>query len=430
VTGYAELTGRKVIPTFAASSACLFILQGTGTKSIPLAERNIWIGAYAPPAPWISMVAVTNLERSIGRRLDIVHIYTAWGEEWGAYNGETVRQLHSATSNGRRALITWEPWVLGQGADQDKFALRRIAAGSFDDYIRRWARGLRDFPSITYLRPMHEMNGDWYSWCIGVNGNSVGDYIRAWRRMWVIFAQEQVSNVRWIWCPYAADSSASNMFELAYPGDRYVDLLGLDVYNWGTGARSDCKVGESNMWRTVTECLAPSYRRISSLASQPIWLPEIGCAEQGGDKSQWFRDLLDSPDYGRISALVFFDADKERDWRVTASTSSRTAVARSLEGTTPAAEAAIAPTPPFEVQATRGSNMIEISWSTIEDGSGLDFFAICVFLRNDVVGTVLVGPQSRNYFFLTPDQRIQYSFAVRTVNRFGASAMSPRTTPT
>jgi hypothetical protein len=368
-----------------------------------------------------------ELEKAIGRRLDIVHVYTAWGETWGRYNNETIKQLYSATSSGRRALITWEPWVLGQGVDQDDFSLGRIAIGDYDVYIRMWARGLRGFPGVVFLRPMHEMNGDWYPWCVGVNGNSAQDYVRAWQRMWTIFAQERAFNVRWVWCPYSVDSRSSNGFELTYPGGQYVDILGLDVYNWGTQAPRDHNDGEPDKWEAVNRCLGPAYSRISSLGPQPMWLPEIGCAERGGDKAQWLGDLLDSPDYDRISALIFFDTNKERDWRVNSSPASRVAVSRSLAGTSPASEAEIAPAPPFEVQAERGSKMIKVSWSAAEDVSAL-VFVVSVFAGSEVLRTFIAGPSSRHYVFTDMTEHISYSFAVQAASRFGASAMSQKAT--
>jgi beta-mannanase len=421
------LSRREVIALFSASLPCLLTRSDADSNSlVPLTERDVWIGAYAPPAPWLSMTPVTKLENSIGRRLDIVHIYTAWGEEWGAYSSEIVRQLSSAVSDGRRALITWEPWTLGQGVNQDEFSLRRIARGSFDSYIRTWAKGLGGFPGTVYLRPMHEMNGDWYPWCVGVNGNRPQDYTRAWRRMWSIFQQEHVTNVRWIWCPYAVDD-ASKVLEQTYPGDRYVNLLGLDVYNWGTSVHYSQDASGSNRWRPVEECLEAAYRRISGFAPQPVWLPEVGCAEDGGDKAQWLKDLLGSPGYDRISAVVFFDVDKERDWRVDSSLASVNAVAASLAGTRPANESEISPPTPFGVRAERWLKAIKVSWSVTGNVSTL-IYAITIFADGEALKTLNIGSSGR-YTFRRPIKYRSYSFAAQSISQFGASAMSEQSAP-
>ena len=45
----------------------------------------------------------------------------------------------------------------------------------------------RNQAGARYLRPMHEMNGNWYPWAEGVNGNVAGDYVNAWRHVRAIF---------------------------------------------------------------------------------------------------------------------------------------------------------------------------------------------------------------------------------------------------
>ncbi len=321
------------------------VAGGDGQSSaVPLARRGIWIGAYVPPSPWESMNAVRDLERSIGRRLDVVHIYKAWGEAWGLYDDRTVRELTLATADNRRALITWEPWVHSQGVNQPSFSLASIATGEHDAYIRSWAYGLRDFPGIVYLRPMHEMNGNWYPWAGGVNGNSATDYIAAWHHMHGVFAQAGVGNVRWVWSPYALDVPTWNRFEAYYPGDEYVDVLALDAYNWGAGgghpeddgsAQYSTDSNGGSRWQDVDELLSDPYQRLAKIGRQPVWLAEVGSAEQGGDKATWLRTLLESRGYDRVTAIVWFDADKERDWRITSSARVAATVARALAGTHP-----------------------------------------------------------------------------------------------
>ncbi len=381
----------------------------------------------APPAPWESMDTITDLENSILGSLDVVHIFTAWGETWGVYDNELVRQFESATSRGRHVLVTWEPWHAGQGICQADYSLAQIARGVHDDYIRSWACGIRSFSNLVWLRPMHEMNGDWYPWCIGVNGNTPEDYIAAWRHIRGLFDEEQVTNVRWVWCPYMVDIPASNSFEAAYPGDQCVDLLGLDVYNWGTKLNSSDGGDAPGPWEGVRECLSPSYERIIRLAPQPVWLAEVGCAEGGGSKAQWLRDLLEAHDYDRISALIFFDVYKERDWRVRSSSTSMNAVAQSVKDRPPAAEMAVSPPTPFAVRARRMPDVIEVAWTTVADGVDLTS-TVTVFIGAEYSYTVDVGAASY-YILPNPKEKSLYSFSVRAVGIFGSSAMSRPSEP-
>ena len=62
---------------------------------------------------------------------------------------------------------------------------------------------------------------------------------------------------------------------------------------------------------------ADAYKRLLALApSKPIWIGEIGCAPEGGDKAAWVLKMFSewATRYPRIEAIVWFNLDKERDW--------------------------------------------------------------------------------------------------------------------
>jgi len=269
-------------------------------------------GAYTPPAPEVGMEKALELERQLNRRLDIVSWYQHWGG-WGVdFNSAWVI---AAAADGRVPMITWEPWTPGL-ADQPAYRLARIASGAFDPYILTWAISLKNYGRPVYLRPMHEMNGNWYPWGGTVNGNSAADYVAAWRHMHGIFSAAGATNVRWVWSPLAENTPnvPENAFERYYPGTRYVDVLALDGYNWGADA------AEYGGWRSFDEIFAGAYARISRLGSQPVWIAEVGSGPTGGDKAAWVRDMFGSAaHYPRLSALIWFNQWKERDWRATSS---------------------------------------------------------------------------------------------------------------
>lgn len=79
------------------------------------------------------------------------------------------------------------------------------------------------FPIV--FRPWHEMNGDWFWW--GSKNINPEEYIRLYRITVDYMRDQGVRNVLYAWSP---DTRAS--FE-HYPGDDYVDILGLDLYEPG-----------------------------------------------------------------------------------------------------------------------------------------------------------------------------------------------------
>lgn len=118
--------------------------------------------------------------------------------------------------------------------------------------------------------------------------------------------------------------------ERYYPGDAYVDVLALDGYNWGT-------VRPWSTWRSFEDIFAGPYARVTAIGPQPVWLAELASTGEGGDKAAWVRDMLASTAFPRITALVWFNQDKETDWRIDAAADVIEAARAGLAGGDPAA---------------------------------------------------------------------------------------------
>jgi hypothetical protein len=278
----------------ASLTACAADFQDVPAAPSGAATTAVKFGAYTYRGIWSGTGPVLQLEAELGRRLDIVHWYMNWTHDWDA------SLLESFRSSGRVPLISW------QSHDQP---VTEIAAGRYDDYILSWARGVREYGGPVYLRPFPEMNGDWTGW----NGNPAA-LVLAWQRMADLFRSEGASNVRWVWSPNVTDEprTADNRMELYYPGDDHVDVLALDGFNWGDTRPA---IG----WRSFEEVFSSGYQRITALGGQPVWFAETASAEQGGDKAAWIIDMFTTEAFPRLDAIVWFNEDKETDWRVTSS---------------------------------------------------------------------------------------------------------------
>jgi beta-mannanase len=138
-----------------------------------------------------------------------------------------------------------------------------------------------------------------------------------------VFTAVGATNVRWVWTPIVEYGGSTPLAGL-YPGDGSVDVVGLDGYNWGS---TKPNIG----WKSFSQVFGPSLTRVRSLSRKPLWIAEIGCTEQGGSKAAWVDDMFATVAAdSRIDALVWFDADKETDWRINSSTSSLAAFERGL----------------------------------------------------------------------------------------------------
>jgi beta-mannanase len=219
-------------------------------------------------------------------------------------------------------MITWQPWNHRNSINnQPEYQLQDITNGNHDAYIHTFARDAAAYGKTIYLRPMQEMNSDWFPWGVCTNGNSPSQYAPAYRHIVDIFRAEGASNVKFVWTPNI-QTNCSN-YQTLYPGDTYVDWVGLDGYNWGTSQ-------SWSTWQSPTQLFKASYDELVSVASgKPAMIAEYGSAEQGGDKAAWIRDLyLDAvpnqmPNIKLI--MVYHEVWSGVDWRVNSSAASMAA---------------------------------------------------------------------------------------------------------
>jgi hypothetical protein len=78
-----------------------------------------------------------------------------------------------------------------------------------------------------FFGTMEEMNAPWWPW-----GQS-SKFVAAWKRAWDIFERAGVNKyATWVWEPYCIDAAPKVDYpDRYYPGDEYVDWIGLSAYN-------------------------------------------------------------------------------------------------------------------------------------------------------------------------------------------------------
>ncbi|UCD35319.1 MAG: hypothetical protein JSU90_00380, partial [Nitrospiraceae bacterium] len=67
-----------------------------------------------------------------------------------------------------------------------------------------------------------------------------------------------------------------------------------------------------------------AYKTLTALSRCPVMIGEMACTGAGGDKARWITDALHVIEkrFPRIGALIWFDVQKECDWRIGSSSES------------------------------------------------------------------------------------------------------------
>lgn len=260
------------------------------------------------------------IESDIGTHIAILSYFRAWNY---CRIENDLQWLHEITDTDRTVMITWEPWLIPADSsnpqNQPNFSLKTILAGQHDHYIEQFAHAVSQLSRHIILRPMHEMNGFWYPWCGTVNGNSPADFIKTWLHLRGIFNRVGATNVKWVWSPYASSypNTGENRIPAYFPGDEFLDMAALDGYNWGSSR-------DWSVWKEFAELFGDGYDQISALTSKPLMVAETACAEDGGSKAEWIDRMFESLQerFGKVETLIWFDVDKECDWRISSSKAS------------------------------------------------------------------------------------------------------------
>jgi mannan endo-1,4-beta-mannosidase len=234
------------------------------------------------------MAHVTAFQRATGAHIELVEFYNPFTSPFQR------REAQQATALGALPLIQLNP---------RNVSLARIAAGRYDERIRRYADAVRAFRCRVVISWGHEMNGWWYTW--GLPWTKPATFIAAWRRIHDIFAREDARNVIWSWDPthlyqHYANKSASLASEW-YPGNAYVDWIGLDGY---------LRAGQ-----TFEDIFGRQLRNIRSMTGKPVYIAETGVAG-GPNQASQIAGLFAAVKKYRLAGLVWFDLDGTQPWRL------------------------------------------------------------------------------------------------------------------
>ena len=267
--------------------------------------HGVYLGVFNP-AILSSQARIETWERRHSARVAIVNSYQQWLSGDTAFHPERASAVAAA---GGVLMITWEPWAKPRNSvhstDQPRVRLKLIAAGRFDGYIEQWARAAAAYRGPLLIRFMQEMNGTWYPWAYGENGNTARDFVAAWRHVHDIFQAAGATNVRWVWAINTFTGIHQGLpIERFYPGRRYVDWVSMTGFNWGAPQSS----------RTVHDVFGRTLRALTQLR-KPIMISEVGTVAGWGNARAWIRSvLIDLPRrHPSVRAIVWFDDKYDHD---------------------------------------------------------------------------------------------------------------------
>lgn len=197
-----------------------------------------------------------------------------------------------AAGKGAMVLDQWQPRGTTNAA---------VAAGTDDAFIRQYAQAVASVDGQLIISYGQEMNGNWYSWgTYGAGNSNPTDYVAAYRHVHDIFQAEGVHNVTWLWGPNVSYTGSTPLNQ-DYPGDAYVDWVGLDGYY-------------SKPTDTFSSVFGPSITQLRTFTSKPLLIAESGVT--GATGAAQLAGLFSGASLAGALGIVYFDQAGTPDWRL------------------------------------------------------------------------------------------------------------------
>jgi len=255
---------------------------------------------------------------------EMIVFYLQWPAPSNQYRSVTS-SLDTIGELGAVPCLTWEPMTISDQIEK-MVPYENILSGQYDHYLSSMAAEVKLWDKPLIIRFAQEMNISRYHW--GTSKDDFGSlspeiYIKMFQYIVNLFKKQKVDNVLWAFCPNvdSVPNEPWNSAKKYYPGDQYVDVFGMDGYNWNITEEiaASRKQDWSLSWRTFEQIFKPLYEELKTIDShKPIIVFETGSVNRPGDpkKSLWIQDALRVSKIWGIKGIVWFQVKKEEDWRI------------------------------------------------------------------------------------------------------------------
>lgn len=312
-----------------------------GGCSVPPAQSD----APHTPRPFVGLAVeglpdtaerLEHIAGEAGVRPAMVVVFLQWPSspdqpDAGAFPRQSVQAIHDS---GAVPCITWEPMYIDANGQEQAVDGAAILRGDWNAYIDRFAAAAAEWGHPLVLRPMHEPNLQRYHW--GSTEEAYGpDSPALYRRMFAHIVQRfravGAPHVRFAFCPNAESvpgmattgTAPWNTIGAYWPGAQYVDVLGLDGYNWGD-TQTVAEHGWQSSFRSFADIFGSAHAELRAVANAhpdgtaplPLVIFETASAASGGDRPAWAADAMDTLRNWDAAGVCWFQANKEVDWRL------------------------------------------------------------------------------------------------------------------
>lgn len=236
VSGISAQESRQLSPE--AENLLQYLKEIEGEKTLSGTTANVnwnineakWVNKHTGKWPALNFFDFIHLPFSPSNWIDYSNITEVYN--WHKNGGIVGCMWHwnMPTNDGQDWTCT-----PGTGNKETGFDVRKIFEPESAEYkqmmndidkVASTLKKLKQRKVPVLWRPLHEAGGQWFWW--GLDAEACNEL---WRVMYNRFHEAGLNNLIWVWTSAAAWNRPYSEGYKWYPGDEYVDIVGIDIYN-------------------------------------------------------------------------------------------------------------------------------------------------------------------------------------------------------
>ncbi len=275
-----------------------------------------------PQAQALESDSQSDVPPGIADTLGILHYYVPFDEDLTTMS--TVLAQISGAPLDAVPLLDWGG--SGSCGSSCESYLEGIRSGAHNATVDAFAQALKNFAKPVFLRFFWEMN-------LHLSPSDGPLYIGAWDQIHLLFSEDDVTNVAFVWCPSASPHSGppspawTRTLSAFYPGPSEVDWIAADRYDdhsKGATTFSDLFSSWYSLWRGQGRPMMVAETGGLMDGSTPGSSCPTGVVGSPDDEQARYIDSIgtalkapptappSAAEYSEIRAVVYFDSSGNR----------------------------------------------------------------------------------------------------------------------
>lgn len=233
-----------------------------------------------------------------GKSPTIMRAYSLMFQKGSQTFAEAIAMIDMYEAGLRANVVPFIDW--GPASGYNGTTTKDIVSGKLDDYIRQYARDVKAYGDPVFIRLIcGEFNNSSWTACAPLANPAltIDDFVNSWKRIVDIFNKEGVTNVAWVWImlPIPPEWGSDPRWREYYPGDEYVDWVGVNMGDWGQPNWMD-----------------PAYE-FALKHDKPFFISEFAIRFPGvptthADQLDWIGRMFDYVEsHDQVKAILYFN---------------------------------------------------------------------------------------------------------------------------